>query len=212
MASPDAGRAAAVAERRRWLAPREQADPGVPLRIDWIEASHLDDGSPGRLGLTCLPGKHGPSDRYPGVTYGRELSADLAELRRLGVRFLLLLVEDEELVRWGDPDIVAAAAQQGVTIRRHPIPEGGIPASLAAMHRLLSELWTERRSADVAVACMGGVGRAGIVAACALVAAGMEPDDAIALVREVRHPDAVETDAQVAFVRRFAREGGRPTR
>lgn len=199
----------AIAERRRWLAPRDQADPAVPLRIDWIEADRLGDGAPGRLGLTFLPGKHGASDRYPGVTYGRDLAADLAELRKV-VRYLLLLVDDEELARWGDPRIVAAAAEQGITIRRHPLPEGGVPASAAEMDQLLSELRTERMRGDVAVACMGGVGRTGTVAACALVAGGMEPDAAIALVRDVRHPDAVETEAQAAFVRRFARQIARP--
>lgn len=208
MATADSDPAAdAVARRRRWSAPREQADPAVPMRIDWIDAGRLGDASPGRLGLTFLPGKHGPSDRYPGVTYGRDLAADLAELRRLGVHHLLLLVEDEELARWGDPEIVEAAAREGIVVRRRPIPEGGIPGSAGTMDLLLSELRTERLQGDVAVACMGGVGRTGTVAACALVAAGMSPDEAIALVREVRHPDAVETDAQVAFVRRFAREG-----
>jgi protein-tyrosine phosphatase len=200
----------AIAERRRWLAPREQADPAVPLRIDWIEARRLGDGAPGRLGLTFLPGKHGASDRYPGVTYGRNLDADLAALRLSGVRHLLLLVEDDELARWGDPAIVGRAESHGVTVRRRPIPEGGVPGSPAEMKLLLSELRTERMRGDVAVACMGGVGRTGIVAACALVAGGMEPDAAIALVRDVRHPDAVETETQVAFVRRFAREMARP--
>jgi protein-tyrosine phosphatase len=51
---------------------------------------------------------------------------------------------------------------------------------------------------------MGGVGRTGTVAACALVAAGWTPDEAITQVRQVRHPTAVETAAQVGFVRDYA--------
>jgi protein-tyrosine phosphatase len=52
---------------------------------------------------------------------------------------------------------------------------------------------------------MGGVGRTGTVAACALVAAGGSADDAIRRVRAVRHPTAVETSEQVAFVRAYER-------
>jgi protein-tyrosine phosphatase len=53
---------------------------------------------------------------------------------------------------------------------------------------------------------MGGVGRTGMVAACALVRAGLDADAAISLVRKVRHPTAVETAGQEAFVRRYAAE------
>jgi protein-tyrosine phosphatase len=51
---------------------------------------------------------------------------------------------------------------------------------------------------------MGGVGRSGTVAACALLTAGITPDAAIAMVRAVRHPTAVETAEQERFVRSFA--------
>jgi protein-tyrosine phosphatase len=53
---------------------------------------------------------------------------------------------------------------------------------------------------------MGGVGRTGTVAACALVEGGMTADDAIATVRAVRHPTAVETVEQERFVRSFRLE------
>jgi protein-tyrosine phosphatase len=55
---------------------------------------------------------------------------------------------------------------------------------------------------------MGGVGRTGTVAACALVAAGWDASSAIAEVRRVRHPTAVETAEQEAFVEAFARHRG----
>jgi protein-tyrosine phosphatase len=52
---------------------------------------------------------------------------------------------------------------------------------------------------------MGGVGRTGLVVACALVAAGASAGAAIARVREVRHPEAVETAEQVRFVEMYER-------
>jgi protein-tyrosine phosphatase len=195
-----------VADERRRGAPLEQADPSLPYRIDWLEAGALADGASGRLGLTFLPGKHGVSGRYPGLVYRRVLTDDLAALRRLGVRWLLLLVEDHELRQWGDPSIGAVAEAAGVTVRRHPLPDGAAPASISEMASLLAELRAARREGDVAVACMGGVGRTGTVAACALVEAGMSAEAAIRHVRRVRHPDAVETAGQRAFVRRYARQ------
>ena len=72
------------------------------------------------------------------------------------------------------------------------------------MKTILGEIREARESSNVAVACMGGVGRTGTVAACALVAGGMTPDAAIATVRSVRHPTAVETVEQERFVRSFA--------
>lgn len=176
-----------------------------PLRVDWLDPASLRDERPGRLGLTFLPGKHGPSFRYPGRVYRRDVDEDLASLAADGVRVLLLLVEDHELARWGDPDLVGIAAVHGVTVERRPLADGTAPASAAEMRSILETVQRARDEGDVAVACMGGVGRTGTVAACALVDAGWTAAEAIAEVRRVRHPTAVETAEQVAFVEAYAR-------
>jgi protein-tyrosine phosphatase len=177
------------------------ADP--PPGIDWLPASDLDDGRPGRIGMTVLPGKRGRSVRYPGRVYRADLERDLKALTDAGIVRLILLVEDEELTRWSDGEIVARGAAFGVEIHRHPMPDGAPPASMAEMDDILRDVAEARSTADVAVACMGGVGRTGTVAACALVAAGWEPGTAIARVRELRHPMAVETEAQEQFVQTY---------
>jgi protein-tyrosine phosphatase len=176
-----------------------------PLRVDWLEHPALA-GPAGRLGLTFLPGKYGPSDRYPGLVYRRELDRDLATLRAAGVVHLVLLVTDAELARWGDPRIVERAREAGIEVDRRPWPDGHPPASFDEMASVLAAIAAARAGGDVAVACMGGVGRTGTVAACALVEAGMEPAAAIAEVRRVRHPTAVETRAQVDFVHGYWRD------
>ena len=127
-----------------------------------------------------------------------------AQLRAAGVGRLILLVEDAELSRWSDPAIVERGAGQGVIVLRHPMPDGQPPASADEMDRILAEVRDGRRQGNVAVACMGGVGRTGTVAACALVQGGKSADEAIAVVRAVRHPSAVETAAQERFVTAFA--------
>jgi protein-tyrosine phosphatase len=174
-----------------------------PPRVDWISAADLADELPGRIGLTVLPGKRGASVRYPGRVYRGDLGQDLRALAEAGIGRLILLVDDRELASWGDPAIVERGAAAGVEIERHPMLDGAAPPDSASMNEILASIRAARAHGDVAVACMGGVGRTGTVAACALVAAGWDPDAAIAHVREVRHPSAVETPAQVAFVRKF---------
>ncbi len=153
--------------------------------------------------MTVLPGKRGASERYPGRVYDADLDVDLRSLAGHGVVRLILLVDDGELTRWGDPDIVQRAADHGIAVHRHPMPDGHAPASAAAMDAILADLVEARSTGDVAIACMGGVGRTGTVAACALVAAGSEPETAIGRVRQVRHPEAVETPEQERFVRSY---------
>ena len=174
------------------------------LQFDWLEPAQLGDTLPGRLGLTILPGKRGTSFRYPGRVYQRDLDHDFALLREVGVERLILLVEDEELRRWSDLGIVERGRAAGVSVLRHPLRDGSAPGSIDEMETILSEVLEARAASNVAVACMGGVGRTGTVAACALVAGGMTPEEAIATVREVRHPTAVETSEQERFVRSFA--------
>jgi protein-tyrosine phosphatase len=184
------------------MAGNEALDP--PIHVDWVDSDLLGDELPGRLGLTILPGKRGASVRYPGLVYRRDLRSDLEQLHVLGARLLILLVEDWELRRWGDPGLEAQAADAGITVRRLPIPDGGAPPSVSAVEEVLADVRRGRAPGDVVVACMGGVGRSGTVAACALVAAGQSPDGAIAHLRQVRHPTAVETPEQVEFVSTYA--------
>ena len=174
-----------------------------PPRIDWLPVSDLRDERPGRIGMTVVPGKHGASFRYPGHVYRSDMEADLRALGTAGVARLILLVEDHELARWSDAAIVDRAARLGIEVDRHPIPDGSPPSDPAAMDLILASVAQGRSVGDVAVACMGGVGRTGTVVACALVAAGWEPDSAIARVRELRHPTAVETATQDRFVRTY---------
>ena len=173
-----------------------------PLRVDWLPQPLLGD-APGRLGLTILPGKRGASLRYPGRVYRRDLDADIATLRAAGVVRLVLLVEDGELDRFGTAGRVPTTWT--VPVARFPMPDGAPPAGPAVMDEILGLIAAERARGDVAVACMGGVGRSGTVAACALIAHGLPADEAIGVVRAVRHPTAVETPEQEAFVRAYAR-------
>lgn len=183
------------------------------MRIDWLEPRWFADGLPGRLGVTHLPGKRGASMLYPGRVYDRQLEPDLADLRHAGVRRLVLLVQDHELGRWGSMEIVERSAAHGVQIIRRPIRDGGVPKSAEEMDEIVELLREVRaRGDDVAVACLGGIGRAGTVAACALIGQGLSAREAVERVRSARHPACVETSEQLRFVAAYAarREAATP--
>lgn len=164
------------------------------LRVDWVGAELFGLGT-GRLGLTICPGRR---DRR------RDLDEDLDALVQAKATDLLCLVTDPELAWLGVPHIGEAASAKGLDYDRLPIQDQGVP-TLPDMHALIQRLCTAMAAGrQVVVHCMGGLGRSGTVAACALVARGHTPVDAIAAVRRARSPRAVETRAQEAFVTDYA--------
>jgi len=177
------------------------------LRVDWVDLATVPGlrGVAGRLGMTFLPGK-----RSPGyfAEHWRELEADAARLaEEHGIDTFLLLVEDHELDRARVRDIAATLPRYGIELLRHPIVDGGTPADEVAFTDVLKDV--ERRLAagkNVAVACMGGLGRTGTTVASLLVDGGLDAPAAIRLTREARR-GALENPSQEAFVQR--REAGR---
>jgi protein-tyrosine phosphatase len=55
----------------------------------------------------------------------------------------------------------------------------------------------------VLIHCVGGLGRAGTVVACWLRTQGFGTEEAVAVVRSVRSPRAIETEIQERTIARF---------
>lgn len=162
------------------------------LRVDWIDDLFT---TPGRLGITICPGRR---DR------DRTLADDLETLRDLGVRRLICLLPEDELAWAGVPDLVERATEAGLMVRHLPVPDQQIPG-LANASDLVA--WCDEGTAAgeaVVVCCMGGLGRSGTIAACYLVAHGLDAAKAISVVRRARNPRAVENTAQEAFLAAYA--------
>ncbi len=175
--------AAAAIERYSELAERFG-----PLRVDWLDAAHA---APGRLGLTLLPGRR---------DLGRELDADLDALKKLGVGAVLCLLDHNEFAHYGVEDLLAAYARHGIDSHHQPIVDGRVPA-LADLDNALAFIDREVAAGrSVMVHCVGGLGRAGTVAAAWLKRRGLDTAAAIREIRASRSPRAIETQMQEAFL------------
>lgn len=172
---------------------------GNPIRVDWIPTALW----PGQLGLTFAPGKKGESLLQPGVTHNRSVEGDMQELARQGTNVIAPLIEDFEFEMLGMDGYHAEAEARGLLVSACPIVDGQVPGDPQQFSEFLDELMDKLLDGkNVVVHCRGGLGRAGLTAACLLVKAGMEPDEAIALVRRTRR-GAIENARQEDFVREF---------
>ncbi len=114
----------------------------------------------------------------------------------------------EELVAYGAASLPARASARGIHHRHLPMVDQRAGDD-GDIRELVTWIRDAARTGTVTVHCLGGLGRSGLVAACALVDDGVDPDQAIASVREHRSPRAVETAAQESFVRSYGRGGSR---
>eukprot|EP01065_Artemidia_motanka_P009054 TRINITY_DN14619_c0_g1_i2.p1 TRINITY_DN14619_c0_g1~~TRINITY_DN14619_c0_g1_i2.p1 ORF type:complete len:398 (+),score=65.31 TRINITY_DN14619_c0_g1_i2:63-1256(+) len=220
---------AALAQRMR----RTSTDtPSSPLGDGSLQASPLGESAgfvpvaglqrlESALSLCHCPGKKLQQGR-DGKEHRRDLAADIASLRERGTTVIWCLLNDSELRTLGVPPKLyeQVAAKHGITLRRYPLVEMTPPASVqefdgACMDPLYQTVFED--GGHVVVHCRGGVGRAGLVAACLLLRAGLVETHgpaAVAAVRKLRDPRAVESQTQRAFVGRYAdwcAQGRQPT-
>ena len=185
---------------------KSRHDP-VPLVLSMIHQTE----SRGRLFLSQAPGKHLQRGR-DGKAYFRDLSTDLKQFLSAGISHILCLLNPSELRSIGvDPDKYSVLATElGLRLFTYPIIEMSTPEDISsfqlqAMQPLLDCI---NSGHSILVHCRGGIGRAGLVAACALLkleqATG--PRVAIHMVRIARDRRCVESRKQEDFIALYYRE------
>lgn len=188
-------------QRSRGAAEVPKTSVSHPLRIAELPVLN------GAIGITFCPGK-----KQRGAISGewdRDLDLDLAAIGAWGATDIVTLIEEHEMVELGVQTLGDRVRRVGPRWFHLPIVDQQPPDATfeATWDKLASQLVEGLNSgARILIHCKGGLGRAGTVAACLLLAAKPETgaEGAIGLVRKVR-PGAIETRAQEQYVRRVAR-------
>lgn len=137
----------------------------------------------GWLSLSPLPGRDG------------DLAADVAALAAWCPDLVVSLTEGTELARHGAAGLPATLAARGIGWRHLPVADFGVPAGALPLDDLALLLAGGGR---IALHCLGGCGRSGMLALRLMVVAGEDPAAALARLRAAR-PCAIETAAQLEW-------------
>jgi protein-tyrosine phosphatase len=135
---------------------------------------------------------------------GDWLDDEASAWRHASVDVIVSLLENEEA---GQLDLLGERqAAEGHEIRfiSFPIPDRGVPASLPEALALIGRITAQLNAGkNVAVHCRQGIGRSGLIAAAALIAAGTSPDDAMQIVTNARGIPVPETTEQRRWTERL---------
>jgi protein-tyrosine phosphatase len=136
---------------------------------------------------------------------GEWLDDEIAAWKRAAVHTVVSLLTPEE---HADLDLAQERSKveaHGMEFISFPIPDRGVPESQRKLSQLLEKLDKElHRGRNVVVHCRQGVGRAGLVASCLLVAEGLSPDAAAQQVSDVRGVTVPETEEQRRWIEHYA--------
>lgn len=155
----------------------------------WIDTNHA-----GRLAVMPRP-------------RGRDwLKDEAGSWSRAGVDTVVSLLEPDEAADLDLADEESACQAAGIRFVSHPIPDRGLPGSRPAVAAIAAELAASIVAGKrVGVHCRQGVGRSAVLAACILVALGVDPAAALSRIAVARGLAVPETPEQRQWVMDFAR-------
>jgi protein-tyrosine phosphatase len=143
---------------------------------------------------------------------GEWLADEIAGWNRLGVQTVVSLLELHEVIELDLANEESLCLEAGLRFISFPVPDRGVPSNFVAFTNLVSVIEQRLRSGEsVAVHCRAGIGRSGLFGACVLNAFGVDPDSAFRLLSRARGVVVPDTDAQIVWVREYARSRSRPS-
>ena len=134
---------------------------------------------------------------------GDWLEEEVLSWKRQGIDVILSLLEDDEIVELGLMDEKALVEAHGLEFWSFPIPDRGVP-DLGRFRKLIERISRELRgSRSVAVHCRAGIGRTGLVAACAMKSLGFSANEAVGIVSRARGVPIPDTEVQLKLIADF---------
>jgi len=157
------------------------------------EVSWIPTPGPGRLAI--LP--HPRGDEW--------LADELRSLKDQGATLLVSLQEEDEAEDLGLKDEPRLCGEAGLRFRRFPIPDHSVPPLDQTTFDFIEELARGVKSGQsVAVHCMAGIGRSGLICISVLIALGVEPVAAMDAASAARGFALPETDEQCLWLHDYA--------
>jgi protein-tyrosine phosphatase len=159
----------------------------------------IDTGQSGRLAILSRP------------RGGDWLEDEARAWSRAGFDTVVSLLEPDEAVGLDLAGEEQASQAAGVSFVSLPVPDRGVPESRQAVAELAGALAEAVASGKrVGLHCRQGVGRSALLAACVLIALGVDPAAALARVAAARGLPVPETPEQRQWVMDFARRTAAP--
>ena len=129
------------------------------------------------------------------------LESALIQLRERGVNSIVSLLEVAEAERLGVGDEPSLCSRLGIQFRQYPIRDHKTPTDTLAFRALIDDLERELRDGHhVAVHCLAGIGRTGLVAGALLVHDGLSALAATELLSDVRGCIVPQTHEQSNYL------------
>jgi protein-tyrosine phosphatase len=139
---------------------------------------------------------------------GDWLEDEIGQWQREGLEMVVSLLEAAEVAELELGAERGLCATRGIEFLSFPIPDRGVPRTVAAFDTFLAPVVTRLRGgASVGVHCRAGIGRSGLTAACILVRAGIPYPLAFPAISRARRVKVPDTEQQESWVQAFAAAG-----
>ena len=166
----------------------QKGGSAVTTEIYWVH-----DFQPGRLAIMPCP------------RGGEMLEDELRYLANLDVKILASLLTDEDVLGYALELEEKLCAKVGIEYLSFPIQDHDVPASTAAATAFIESLAARLANGqNIAVHCLAGIGRSGLICSCLLVTAGFSPRQAFTKLSAARGIPSPETDEQKTWVTEFS--------
>ena len=138
---------------------------------------------------------------------GDWLEDEISALKQLEVDAVVSLLESHEIADLDIFDEARLCREQKIDFLSFPIVDRNIPVSLPEFSRFAEKVAVLLRdNKSVVVHYRQDVGRAGLLAACALILTGISADEALSRISQARGCVVPETEEQKSFVEKFENE------